>query len=232
MNSYRTNARTAGILFIIAIVAPIASFPFTQYINDADYLVTVAHNSSMVIAGGLLEMVMAIAVVGIAVCLYPVLKKYNESLALGAVSFRLIEGILGMVAIVSLLSLVSLGRDYLAGGQANDLLFTSLGALMLDVRHWAGVLGPIAFILAALMYYYIFFKARFVPRWLSVWGLAGVPLWLTGELLILFGTTDSFSTLVVLLDLPIALNELTLAVWLIVKGFNTPAGASLSVDNG
>jgi hypothetical protein len=228
MNSYRNNARITGILFIIAIVAPLVSFPFSQYINDPDYLITVSENSSMVIVGGLLEMIMAFAVIGIAVCMYPVLRKYNESLALGAVSFRVIEGILGMFAVISMLSLITLSQEYLAAGAMNDSPFVPLGTLVLSFRHWAGILGPIAFILAALMYYYIFFKSTLVPRWLSVWGLIGVPLWLTGELLILFGVTDSFSTMVVVLDLPIALNELALAVWLIAKGFNPSAIESLS----
>jgi hypothetical protein len=227
MNSYKKNARIVGILFIAAIVAPLVSFPFTRYIDDSDYLTAVSENSSMVLVGAIFELIMAFAVVSIAIWLYPVLKKYNESLALGAVGFRLIEGILDIVAVIGLLSLITLSQEYVAAGAPGNSYFSTLGILTLDARHWAGVMAPIAFILGALMYYYIFFKSRLVPRWLSVWGFIGVPLWLAGELLILFSLTDSFSTTIVLLDLPIALNELTLAVWLIAKGFNTSTLDSL-----
>jgi len=211
-----------GILFIIAIVAPLLSFVFTRYIDDPDYLITVSENSSLVIVGALLELIMAFAVAGIAIWLYPVLKKHNESLALGAVGFRLVEGIFYIVAIIGLLSLITLSQEYVAAGSPDNSYFSTLGTLTLDARHWAGVMAPIAFILGALMYYCVFFQSRFIPRWLSVWGLIGVPFSLAGELLILFGITDSFSTIAVLLALPIALNELALATWLIAKGFNPP----------
>ena len=230
MNSYRKNARIVGILFITAIAAPLLSFPFTGYINDSDYLITVSENSSMVVVGSLLELIMAFAIAGIAIWLYPVLRKHNESLALGAVGCRLIESVLYIFAIVGLLSLVTLSHEYVAGGAPSDSLFAKLGTLTLDGRHWAGVLASMSFILGTLMYYYIFFKSKLIPRWLSVWGLIGVPLWLIGELLILFGVADSFSTTIVLLDLPIAVNELTLAVLLITKGFNPSALASLPAE--
>jgi len=230
MNLYRNNARTVGILFIIAIVAPLISFIFTKYINDSDYLITVSENSSLVIVGALLELTMAFAIAGIAIWLYPVLKKQNESLALGATGFRLIEAILDIVAIVGLLSLITLSQEYIAAGSPGNSYFSTLGTLTLDARHWAGVLAPIAFHLGALMYYYVFFKSRLIPQWLSVWGIIGVPVGLTGELLILFGVIDSFSTTAVLFALPIALNELTLAVLLIVKGYNPSALASLPAE--
>jgi len=228
VNLYRNNARIVGILFIIAIVAPLISFIFTGYIDDADYLITVSENSSLVIVGGLLELIMAFAVAGIAIWLYPVLKKHNESLALGAVGFRLIEGIFYIVGIIGLLLLITLSQEYVAEGTPGNSYFSILGTLTLDARHWAGIMAPIAFHFGALMYYYVFFKSRLIPQWLSVWGLIGVPVGLAGELLILFGVTDSFSTTAVLLALPIALNELVLAAWLIVKGFHSSAITSLS----
>ena len=223
MNSYRKNAIIVGVLFIIATVVPLLSFPFTRHVDTPDYLIKVSANATQVIIGALFVLIMGLAVVGIAIWLYPVLKKHNEALALGSVGFRIIEGVLFIVGVIGLLSLVTLSQEYVKAGAPDASYFQSLGTLLLAARDWAGVLGSFAFILGALMYYYIFYQSKLIPRWLSVWGLIGVPLWIAAELLIMFGLIESFSTNAILLDLPIAVNEMVLAVWLIVKGFNPSA---------
>ncbi len=229
MNSYRKNAIIVGVLFITATVAGILSAVFSGSILDApDYLIKVSANESQVIIGALFVLIMAFAVAGIAIWLYPVIRKHNEALALGSVGFRIIEGVLFIVGVISLLSLVTLSQEYVKAGAPDASYFQTSGTLLLAARDWAGVLGSFAFILGALMYYYIFYQSKLIPRWLSVWGLIGVPFWIAAELLLMFGLIESFSTYAVLLDLPIGVNEMILAVWLIVKGFNSSAIASLS----
>ena len=232
MNLYRKNAIITGILFLAAIVVPLLSMPFTRYVNDPDYLINVAANANQVVTGAIFELIYAFACASIAIWLYPVLKKQNESLALGSVGFRLIEGIFYIVGIVGLLSLVTLSQEFVKAGASEASYFQSLGTLLLAARHWAGMLGSMAFILGALMYYYVFYKSRLIPRWLSVWGLIGVPFWIAAELLLMFGVIEPFSTNAILFDLPIAVNEVVLAVWLIVKGFNPSAIDSLSAKTG
>ena len=229
MNSNRKAAIIVGVLFITATVAGILSVVFSGSILDApDYLIKVSANESRVIIGALFVLIMAFACTGIAIWLYPVIRKHNEALALGSVGFRLIEGVFHLVGVIGLLSLVTLSQEYVKAGAPDASYFQSLGTLLLAARDWAGVLGSFAFILGALMYYYIFYQSKLIPRWLSVWGLIGVPLWIAAELLIMFGLIESFSTNAILLDIPIAVNEMVLAVWLIVKGFNSSAIASLS----
>jgi hypothetical protein len=229
MNSNRKTAIIVGVLFITATVAGILSVVFSGSILDApDYLIKVSANESRVIIGALFVLIMAFACTGIAIWLYPVIRKHNEALALGSVGFRLIEGVFHLVGVIGLLSLVTLSQEYVKAGAPDASYFQSLGTLLLAARDWAGVLGSFAFILGALMYYYIFYQSKLIPRWLSVWGLIGVPLWIAAELLIMFGLIESFSTNAILLDIPIGLNEMVLAVWLIVKGFNSSAIASLS----
>jgi len=229
MNSNRKTARIVGVLFITATVAGILSVVFSGSILDApDYLIKVSANESQVIIGALFVLIMAFACTGIAIWLYPVIRKHNEALALGSVGFRLIEGVFHLVGVIGLLSLLTLSQEYVKAGAPDASYFQSLGTLLLAARDWAGVLGSFAFILGALMYYYIFYQSKLIPRWLSVWGLIGVPLWIAAELLIMFGLIESFSTNAILLDIPIAVNEMVLAVWLIVKGFNSSAIASLS----
>ena len=228
MKTYRKNAIIAGVLFIAAIVVPLLSKLFTRHIDAPDYLINVAANANQVITGAIFELIFAFACASIAIWLYPVLKKQNESLALGAVGFRLIEGVFHIVGIVGLLSLVTLSQEFVKAGTPDASYFHSLGTLLHAARDWAGVLGSTAFILGALMYYYVFYQSKLIPRWLSVWGLIGVPFWIAEILLNIFGLIEPFSTNAILLDLPIAINEVVLAVWLIVKGFNPSAIASLS----
>jgi hypothetical protein len=229
MNSNRKTAIIVGVLFITATVAGILSVVFSGSILDApDYLIKVSANESQVIIGALFVLIMAFACTGIAIWLYPVIRKHNEALALGSVGFRLIEGVFHLVGVIGLLSLVTLSQEYVKAGAPDASYFQSLGTLLLAARDWAGVLGSFAFILGALMYYYIFYQSKLIPRWLSVWGLIGVPLWIAAELLIMFGLIESFSTNAILLDIPIAVNEMVLAIWLIAKGFNPSAIASLS----
>jgi len=226
MNSNRKIAIIAGVLIIVGMVVGVLSV--VSVIEEPDYLIKVSANENQVIIGALFVLIMGLACAGIAIWLYPVLKKHNEALALGSVGFRIIETVLHIVGVIGLLSLVTLSQEYVKAGAPDASYFQSLGTLLLAARDWAGVLGSFAFILGALMYYYIFYQSKLIPRWLSVWGLIGVPLWIAAELLIMFGLIESFSTNAILLDIPIAVNEMVLAVWLIVKGFNSSAIASLS----
>ncbi len=229
MNSYRKNARIPGVLFLIATVAGILSAVFSASILDApNYLINVSANESQVIIGALFVLIMAFACAGIAIWLYPVLRKHDEALALGSVGFRLIEGVFHLVVVASMLSLLTLSQEYIKAGAPDASYFQSFGTLLHAAGDWAGMLGSTAFILGALMYYYLFYQSKLIPRWLSVWGLIGVPFWIAEILLSLFGLIEPFSTNTILLDLPIAINEMVLAVWLIAKGFNPSAIASLS----
>jgi len=229
MNTYRKNARIVGILFITATVAGILSVVISRPILDApDYLIKISASENQVIVGGLFELIMAVACAGIAIWLYPVLKKHNQALALGSVSFRVIEAALYFVAVAGLLSLVTLSQEFVKAGAPVASNYQTLGTSLLALRVWTGQLGMIAFSLGALMYYYIFYQSKLIPRWLSGWGLIGGVLFLAAGLLAMFGQTGSFSTIDTLLNLPGAVNEMVLAVWLIVKGFNPSAIASLS----
>ncbi len=223
MNSYRKTAIIAGILFITATVAGVLGSSLTGSIVGApDYLVQIAANKNLIVVGAIFAFIAAAGSAGIAIALYPVLRKYNEGLALGSVGFRLIEGVLYIVSILGLLSLLSLSQEYASAGPQGASTFQVLGALISAIRVWAGfVLGVIAFCLGAAMYYYVLYRSRLIPRWLSVWGLVGLALLFSMTLLIAFDERISGpSGMQVLLAIPLALQEMVLGVWLIVKGFN------------
>ena len=229
MNRYRKTAIIAGVLFITATAASILSLPFLASINAPNYLVNVSANGNQVILGVLLTFIGAAASASIAISLYPILRRYNEGLALGSVGFRLIEGVLYIVGAIFLLLLLTLSQEFVKAGAPNSSYFQTLGVVFLAGYHWVGFVGAVlAFYLGALMYYYIFYQTKLVPRWLSGWGLVGATLGIVASLLVMFGLIGPLSTFQVVLNLPIAVQEMVLAVWLIARGFNSSAIASLS----
>jgi hypothetical protein len=232
MNANRKAAIIAGVLFIAATAASLLGTSFTQSILDApDYLVKISANQSQVTLGVLFQFIAAVTSAGIAISLYPTLRRHNEGLALGSVGFRIMEGVFYIVAALGLLSLLSLSQEYVKAGAPAASDFQILGTLILAGRNWANfVFGVISFCLGALMYYYVFFQSKLIPRWLSGWGLIAIALLLAMALFVMFGAQPSGTTL--LLAVPIAVQEMVLAVWLIVKGFNPSPIALESAKNG
>jgi hypothetical protein len=226
----RTNARTAGVLFITATVASLASVPLLKPIlNSPDYLVEMAANEHRVILGALLGVVAAFASAAIAIWLYPVLKEHSKGgLALGSVGFRLIEGMLYAVAVVLLLSLLTLSQEFVKAGASVSSSFETGGTVLKATRDLASLVGILAFYLGGFMYYCIFYGSRLIPRWLSVWGLVAVALGATAALLVMFRVTTPMSTVQVAFNLPIGVQEMVLAVWLIAKGFAASSAPSPS----
>jgi hypothetical protein len=227
LSSTRRTAKIAGVLWIIATAASLASTPFLGPINDPDYLTTVSANGNQIATGILFAFIAAIASATIAVSLFPVLRRYNESLALGAVGLRLIEGVFYVVGVVCLLSLLTLSRTFVKTASP-DASFQTAGTVLLAAYHSStNVASLLAFCLGALSYYYIFYKARLVPRWLSGWGLLGAAMLLIAGLLGMFSVIGPLSTPQVVLALPIAVQEMVIAVWLIVKGFRNVSGEAI-----
>jgi hypothetical protein len=227
MTSDRNTARVAGTLFIVATAAGMASLPFLGSVSASNYLVSVSANGNQVITGALLLFVGAAASASIAISLYPVVRRYSEGLALGAVGFRLIEGMLYLVGLTSLVSLLALSQEFVKAGAPDQSYFQTLGVSLLAGYHWANYVGgALAFSLGALMYYYVFYQTKLVPRWLSGWGLVGAALCAVSTILVMFAVVAPLSTPQVVVNLPIAVQEMVLAVWLIVKGFNPSVIAS------
>jgi hypothetical protein len=227
MNTYRKNAIVAGVLFIIADVVGFLSLPFMGPVNATDYLVRVSANSGLVTTAALLIFIGGAAAIGIAISLYPVLRKYNEGLALGAVGFRTVEGVFDIVGSLCLLLLIALSQQFANAGAPDSSYFQTLGVLAVSGYHLVeNVLKLLVFSIGCLLYYIIFYRTKLVPRWLSGWGLVAGIFTMVSCLLTMFGLMAPFSTEQIILNLPILPQELVLAVWLIVKGFNPSVIAS------
>lgn len=217
------TARIAGALFLIAMVTSLGGGLWLDSILAApDYLGSVSANETQVLLGALLELINCAAVVGIAVVLYPLLKRVHEATALGYVGFRVVEAVVLAVAAVAPLSLVALSEDYVQAGPSAGAALQSLGTVILDGRgHLTGLLTPVFFGVAALLLYCLLFRSKLVPAFISVWGILSVVLMLGWNLLEAFGISLGDAGLV--FALPMILNEIFLGFWLIVKGFNASA---------
>lgn len=233
MNSNKKTPIIVGVLFIIGTVSGILSVVFTAVIfDDPNLLVAVSENQLQLIVGAFFVLTMAFALVMIPVVMFPLFKKQNEPLALGAVVFRgTLEGVTYMAIVICWLLLVTLGREYVQAGSPDASYFHSLGTMVQEAEKWIGLLLNIVFSLGALMIYTLFYQSRLVPRWLSGWGLVGAILYLASPLIVMFGPQNSTLSLtsgVGFLMIPLAVQEMVLAGWLIVKGFNSPVIGSPS----
>lgn len=230
LGTSRKTAKIVGILFIIATVAGFLSVAFLgPVLAIPDYLVNFSANANQVIIGALLDLLGAGAFIGLAVVLFSILKKHNESIALGYVAARIIEAVPFIIANTSLLAMLTLSQRYGSAVGADATYFLPVGTGLRAIYDWNQLLGPRVFAsLAAVPFYYLLYQSKLLPRWISVWGLIGAPLYLASGLLAIFGLVDPSSPLSILLFIPAALLEMVLAVWLIVKGFNSVAIASES----
>ena len=183
-----------------------------------------AANDNQVVVTALMEFAWAASAAGIAIGLYPVLRRHNRALALGAAVSRAAEGVLILVGTLSLLVLLSLSQEAAAAGPARATSMEASANLLVAAREWVGgFVMSLAFALGALLYYYVLFIARLIPRWLSGWGLVAIGLSAVATVYAGFTLEFGFTTVNTVLSIPIALQEMVLALWLIFKGFNPSA---------
>jgi len=229
MNSNIMTARIAGVLFIIATIADLISTGLLNPIlNSSDELSRVSSNQDRVLAGVFFLLIGAFAAAGIAISLYPILREHYDRLALGSVGFRLIEAVFYVLGAVGALLLLTVGQEFSKAGSPAVSSFQTWGTVLRALRDQAALLGTLAFYLGAAMYYAIFYQTRLIPRWISGWGLIGVTLGLIAGILVLFRVTSYMSEPQVVMNIPIGVQEMVLAVWLLVKGFKPSALASAS----
>ncbi|MEU4243898.1 DUF4386 domain-containing protein [Actinoplanes sp. NPDC026619] len=217
MTGIRKTALVAGLLYLITFVSSIpALFLLSPVLHHADYIIS-AGADTRVVWGCLLDVVNALAAIGTAVALFPVVKRQNEGLALGFVMSRMLEGAVVLIGVVSLLAIVTL-RQNPAGADPATLLAT--GHSLVAVRDWTFLLGPgLMPAFNALLLGTLLFRSRLVPRLIPLIGLIGAPLLLAADLATLFGHNTQTSAASFLLTLPVAAWELSVGLYLTIKGF-------------
>jgi hypothetical protein len=228
MRTYRGNAIAVGVLFILCTAASILSIvPLGAAVVAPVDLAKLAANDSRVVMTALIEFVWAVTGAGIAIGLYPVLKKFNPALALGSVFGRVVENVFVLVGTLGLLALLTVSQEAVAAGSAGLASAVTTSNLLVAGREWVhGFVGMIPLAIGTILYSYVLYRSRLVPRWLSGWGLVAGVLFMVSTIYAGLTQEFGFTTVSVALNIPIGLQEMTLAIWLIVKGFDQKALAS------
>ncbi len=237
MGSMRKTALVAGVLYLITFIAgiPPAAFLLRPVLDDPTYIVSTGADTH-VLLGALLDLVNALACIGTAVALFSVLKRQHEGFALGFVTARIFEAAVIVIGVLSLLAVVTLRQSGAAGADGATLV--AMGQALVAVRDGAHLLGPgVIPGLNAVLLGYLMYRSRLVPRVIPAMALIGAPLFLVAAAASLLGLNAQGSVLSAIGFVPIALWELSLAIWLTFKGFDpsapilsTPAAAWGSED--
>lgn len=232
MNANRKAAIAVGVLYIIGTVSGVLSVVISNPILDApDFLSSIAANPNQVVLGASFVLTMGLALAIVPVAAYPVLKQHNQTLAMGYVVFRgALETVGYMATVICTLLLVALSREYVAAGMPDGSGFQALGGVLAESSNWITQVGTTAFILGALMFYWVLYRAKLIPRWISGWGLITAVPYFAAAFLVMFGVIEGWSSLDGGLRVPLGLQEMVMAVWLIVKGFNPPAIGATSPE--
>ncbi len=212
MSSLRKTSLVAGVLYLLTFVSIPTLFLYSE-VKGANYLINTGSDTAAII-GGILEIIVALAGIATAVVLFPVLRKQNESFALGLVAARILESSTIFVGVAFILSIITLRQEEVG----TDTLVTSHALVSLYNRIFLlgqSFMPAICDLLLGIMLY----KSRLVPRVLTVIGIVGAPILVIGYIAIMFGVVGRLDPLAALSAVPVALFEFSLGLWLVVKGF-------------
>lgn len=220
MTSLRATALAGGVLYLITFAAsiPAAFYFLAPVVTDPNYVLGDG-SDTQVIVGCLLDIVNALACIGTAVVLFPVVKRQNESLALGFVASRILEAAIIFVGIVSLLAVVTLRQDLGTVAEADADSLVAVSAALVAVRDATFLLGPGMAAANALLLGTLMYRSRLVPRAIPLMGLIGAPLLLASNTATLFGINEQLSVLSILALPGIFFWELSFGLYLTIKGF-------------
>jgi len=229
MREHKAAATTAGILYITGTVAGILSKVVSAPVRDAgDPFAAGAQHSGAVVTAALLVLVMGLSLAFVPVVLFPVLRRVNEVLAIGYLIIRgAVETTCYVLSAISWLLLLPLGAAMSAGPGTASPAGVRLAKLLIATVDVGAVL-TLVFCLGAVMFYLLLYRSRIVPRWIALWGLAAIPLYVAAYLLAMYGVIGTDSTAQNLLVIPLAVQEMVLAVWMIARGFRPAAVSTTS----
>jgi hypothetical protein len=222
MKTYRMNAVMAGALYILGTVAGILSVVVVGGFPDENFLTRMAADPSRLTLGAFFILIMGFSLAAMTIFLYPLFRKDSEPLAMGMVLFRgVFEGTWYILSALIWVTLGALIKEIASAG-ADSAALQAVGNVALQADDKLGDIGTFAFIIGAACLYTSFYRTRLIPRWLSVWGLIGTVPYVVYYLLHFFDIDPGLMPLV----LPLAVQEMVMGLWLIIKGFNPSAIAA------
>jgi hypothetical protein len=217
---HRAAATTAGILYIAGTVAGVLSMVVSAPVRDAiDPLAYAANHSAVVVTVALLLLVMGFSLAFVPIVLFPVLRRCGEVLAVGFLIMRgAVETVCQVLLAIGWLLLVPIGAAMAAGPGTASPAGLQVGTLVIDANATSAVLA-LVFCLGVTMFYVLLYRSRIVPRWITIWGLLGIVFYVAAALLAMYGVIDADSSQQVLLFMPLAVQEMVMAIWMIARGF-------------
>jgi Domain of unknown function (DUF4386) len=230
MREHQAAATTAGILYITGTVAGVLSkVVFIAPVRDAgDPFAAGAQHSGAVVTGALLVLVMGLSLAFVPVVLFPVLRRVDEVLAIGYLIIRgAVETTCYVLSAISWLLLLPLAAAMSAGPGPASQAGVRLGSLLVDAVD-VGAVTALVFCLGGVMFYLLLYRSRIVPRWIAFWGLVAIPFYVAAYLLAMYAVIGADSAAQNLLVIPLAVQEMVLAVWMIARGFRPSAESTTS----
>ena len=226
-------ARVTGVLFLVTIIASIPAqfIMYAPVLNNADYIVS-AGADTLVRWGAVLEVITALACIGTAVVLFPIVKRQNEAVALSYVAVRVLEAAIIFAGIVSLISVVALRQGFAGAAAADAAPLLAVGKSLVAVHDSTFLLGPgiLAGLGNGILLGYLMYTSGLVPRRMALLGLVGGPLVSASGIAMLLGLYAPVSLWSVIATMPEFFWELSIGIWLTIRGFNPSAVASLTTD--
>ncbi|MBI9046268.1 MAG: DUF4386 domain-containing protein [Anaerolineaceae bacterium] len=221
--THNKTAIIVGVLFIIATAfLYVGSAFYGPALDTPDYLQTAYPQRIQAAIGILIEFSCVLAIPLIAIFAFPVLKRYSLPLAISYIFFRAFESVLFILVDINKLALIPISRGYLNGTPAEAAFYNNLGNFIKDLNLWSWCFYVLVFGIGALIFYYVLFRSRLLPRWISIFGLATAALITASVVFSMFEVSFNlpYGMLELIFAMPIAVQEMVMAVWLIVKGFN------------
>jgi hypothetical protein len=220
MKLIKRNSKIAGVLILLGIIVGILSI--IPSVEGENFLEEVYPNKLQVYTGVIFQFFLVPIYIGFSLILYPILKNYNKALAVGFVGFRMMAGTFQLIGIILLPIFIYLSQTYLDQSTSEVYFYKTIGEMLhlfRDLTNHMGVMLATGF--GNLLLYYILYKGKLIPAWLSIWGIIGNTLIMLASFLILFQSIEVISIEYGVITIPLVLQEVILAIWLITKGLKT-----------
>ena len=213
------KTRLAGLLILIGMIAGILSV--APAIDSTDYLTEASNNSTQVIIAAIFQFILSLSYIGFAILIYPIIKNFRESLSIGFLSFRILAVSVSVIGTVLLLSTLTLSELFVQNTSESIAIFSTLGIVLKSTRDAINHIFMVLLLCSGnIILYILFFKMKIIPSWLSIWGISAAILSMLASGLILFNVVDIITPEYLILNVPTALFEVFLGLWLIIKGFD------------
>jgi hypothetical protein len=218
MENNRKSTLLAGILYLASFVSGMLSIAYA--IDDPAYLTRAAAESTQTTWAALFQFLVTIAYLGVAIILYPVLKKHAERLALGVLSFSITSAVCNITGIIMVLLILALSKNYVKTPNPDHELYQLIGGLLHTgrdlINHFAMVVTQC---ISSIILYLILYTNRLIPKWISLWGIVGSAMAIAASIGVLFSLLDVLTPAYMGINVPLVLQQIVFAFWLIIKGF-------------